>query len=1081
MPDVIEWQPAAAAAPRVDEGPVTGGGPGCVVPAYDPHYYPGPHPYMYPYYAAASALQAAYAATTKNMKCLNDIDRTMNANERWVLLNKETFHEIFDATLDEMTCREFVRRPPPPPLVSTPMKAAFVPSQACVTERRPSGLNVPTNHIPCQTSHDVVISRFNDKVMPSLIDVRGVVGDDDTDDDTEEDESKSEEDDEEVQMGDTEHIEPLDLSTHRRDGIVDTSCREEHRLDPSMDTSPACCSPTWPGMREATHPGMPALTECWQCMESAVREASLAVPPPVCVPGDPSHARRHTPRGSLGSQQHCGSVLSTSTCGSRQQRAGSCSMRVGRSNTDTTVQPAACYHTHGMRKGGGGGRHTMENWVPLSKAKVYDLIDEVMDTNASSSHPQDLRICEDNQWSNGAGPRGRRSTSNTPPRSPTIDRMMAKRSRTLSSQNNNNNTYNYGTVMKVAGSDQSLSPRCASQNDSIVSHGQYPGGQMMGHTPDRRAAPANKTSVKQCWVALNKMVVFDIVDSAISRENTKDGSLSPDEESQPGPQSHRSERPPEGAALSVHGKILPTHLSQQQRQQQQQQQQPCDKNDSCGSHGSPKQPRSHQGAPNEAGSREGSFGTNLMKDVPPILEPVPTMCAYLKEDTAAGRRKRSHSLTAEMESGGYSKKYKDLGVLMHAKTSTPPPNIRDLTCKHVSHSNVQQTDKLVYNSECVKSQSSLLASKPTTSPKHPTTLLNSFAPIDLACRQSPSSPSAIKAAAVSPRGSPNLTHRGRSQPCSPGRQYAGNKDAVTQSASMHHLGQGQRYSIDPATNQKCAAKQENIKGVHAATPLIRSPSSMSENNQCAPGGVTDSANKTSKGLTASDRASARSPHLPARSEVGVLSVTSAQTAGTDDSRDSSRASPRLGWIAVSKAEVHTIVDSVVEKMMLDDISNGHTDNQSVPSFHAGQQISAPSLSNTPSPTSSDDTASASHQRVSSSAEDALMEEDGDQDSDGGDIEHGLVSPGGTDFRKKGPFKWKSTLLERVHEENRNGSPPPTPEPVPSANSSKSNNSSAGSKLSSDHVPSENRDQKSRGHKRQARPQKGNSNSLAKVK
>ena len=269
---------------------------------------------------------------------------------------------------------------------------------------------------------------------------------------------------------------------------------------------------------------------------------------------------------------------------------------------------------------------------------------------------------------------------------------------------------------------------------------------------------------------------------------------------------------------------------------------------------------------------------------------------------------------------------------------------------------------------------------------------------------------------------------GCSAPSSP--QVSHQNSPVVRELSNMYLGDDQGPSIDRAKKEKIAtAKQENMKGVHALTPVIRSSCPMSENNnQCVLGDTKDRGGRSNMqpGGGAGHESSARQTREDTghTTKHGLVPVTSATT-------KDARSSPRLGWVAVSKIDVHNIFDSVVDSMIADDVvtsspvrsdvsdvamAHSPVPSSSASSSSAGRQVS-PATSPLPA-RDADSSPAASPTPPSSAGSNVSGPQSSMPASPQSPRSPGECTDRNSDSRSTKAFKWKSSLLMRVNEENK---------------------------------------------------------------
>ena len=145
-------------------------------------------------------------------------------------------------------------------------------------------------------------------------------------------------------------------------------------------------------------------------------------------------------------------------------------------------------------------------------------------------------------------------------------------------------------------------------------------------------------------------------------------------------------------------------------------------------------------------------------------------------------------------------------------------------------------------------------------------------------------------------------------------------------SSITHLVQSQRTTIDYGRNEILAGSSMKLglhsttSSAHQAPAAIRSRCSVSVNNQCAPNNTRDNngdreirrkRTKVDNSTTANYEPLTSARSTSALDGGNVVSLFSA------NERDA-RSSPRLGWIAVSKIDVHNLFSSVVDSMMAEE-------------------------------------------------------------------------------------------------------------------------------------------------------------------
>ena len=180
--------------------------------------------------------------------------------------------------------------------------------------------------------------------------------------------------------------------------------------------------------------------------------------------------------------------------------------------------------------------------------------------------------------------------------------------------------------------------------------------------------------------------------------------------------------------------------------------------------------------------------------------------------------------------------------------------------------------------------------------------------------------------------------------------------------------------------------------------------------------------------------------------------TQPPTSSTDTTN---RDSPKLGWVAVSKAEVHTIVDSVMSSLLQQEVNEGSDKAALV------RGSSPPPPSPSPSPPVLQQQQPAPHRpwlvdsssqskHTSTSSHESCMDSASSPSSMASPVSS--ASSPSHDTHAKAPFKWKSSLLARAQCQGSPGEPlRESPEPeenapldmsAASSSSSSSNDSSS---------------------------------------
>ncbi len=760
-----------------------------------------------------------------------------------------------------------------------------------------------------------------------------------------------------------------------------------------------------------------------------------------------------------------------------------------------------------------------ENWAALSKATVYDLVEEMVarmdeeqrDSPVSSprSHSsEDNSNNSDNmelQSGSGHGQKVGKDIDNLPSTSASnVSSHSVGRPARYSSPHSEPVIQSYNQSLSPLASPQQTpltsqhsSPKSAGKaqpnHHSSVQH-QYhspsltrPGSRGGDRgLPDHDGSPsgqspAAKPGVKQCWVALNKMVVFDIVETAIRSEakednnnvtyncehnstaprapissstaksqlNDNDRSRSPNEDNMSGdlysgsesdrkrkcdsPISYSSsktkcvDRTPSKSGSSNIESLLCYE--------------PVNINDSCKA---PKRPRSSESAATDpqALAKQPRRKSADMEDA----------LHHQRHDNSAFSRKMS-SKSGQSDQAGFNReslavlRRSDLQVVRYSPSAHGPfGNLLPLTQTTAGHSATLTSSRGHRSNEGGKS-----GARGKQGQARPPS------------RGSPSSKNSSSRS--TPIGSP--VH-----------------DPVHNTSSTH-LGQSQITPIDYGSKDIFAAKQENVRRLHPMNPSIRSQCSLPENNQYALGdtsrnGSPDSSCKKRPFNKDSDRVTSVNTSSGLDSSQ-ALTLSSPVSSG-GDSRDA-RSSPRLGWIAVSKADVHSLFDSVVDSMMAaeDPVPSGPSgsdasssqsgkksqgksagspcsvtssgdvysrNNKDIQNGHEGDSKSRTSpLPATPRPSSRDVTSSSAGSPVGSlhagsptpASRTPTPASPASRSSPSGcplsarspssEIldEHLIVDPGspdsqgdgeGKDGRSNKAFKWKSSLLMRVHEETQ---------------------------------------------------------------
>ncbi len=753
-----------------------------------------------------------------------------------------------------------------------------------------------------------------------------------------------------------------------------------------------------------------------------------------------------------------------------------------------------------------------ENWAALSKAAVYDIVEEMvlkMDEEESSDASRSPSLSAQRSVRKSASAsalgdssgteRSSRPASRQPTEVVAMDDRSSGRSRLARS--------NVSTSKSVMHSfDQSLSPASQFSTSQLNSspeparnhmpHLVKPGSKSGsgkttdGEDPDSsdRTMTTNTAAsaadagdrpehVKQCWVALNKMMVFDIVETAIQAEAKESN------------------------------------------------------NNVCGSD-------SRSGTPDSVSSRNSSNVVVDDDDDDDDDEQVGLRSRKEPEsgDAKSRKRKCDDSSSHASASGKYAKQTArdfPLGlerVSMNESCGVPKrPRSSDCTSGDIINTDISPPKQRRKSAEINRSNSSetyFVGNKKQASDNHPIgksdqgqkraqdkegkeaeSRATPAARISHDHRVLPHSRSVRSVTAGQPVGRAGHTSLGdkasiksRSSPALPDESLSNKRKLASTSTSQHagasrvhdlptssitHLVQSQRTTIDygRTSNEKIlAVKQAGTKklNLHSATPsahqaaaAVRSRSGVPVNNQYVLDDTRDNNGdrEIKRKRSKFDNAALKEPLPIAGSGLDSCSrpVSLCSTDESNESKDA-RSSPRLGWVAVSKADVHNLFNSVVDSMMASDAIDATHDAGSAGDRRPSGAATPPSRSAPPGVSSARTTSpansaasSAGPGTTSSGSSPRCQQVDCESgsnrpnnerggacsppspsdkaaclqrthspsgSSDNLDSEHIIVDPGspgdmlsdaeGKDSRsnRSKTFKWKSNLLMRVHEQSQ---------------------------------------------------------------
>ena len=826
--------------------------------------------------------------------------------------------------------------------------------------------------------------------------------------------------------------------------------------------------------------------------------------PTTNAPNEPSC--HHQPRGATGA-----------TTNTKQARSIDDEIPA-RSSVDTTIEQDVGLTKRKDSKsamtGGSGGMATprmkpraTENWAALSKATVYNLVEEMVlkmdeeeNSEASRSPPTPSRVKKNDNFmsdkdssvsDNGSGnsrPCSRQQMNETPP---STSFGASTPGKTAGRQRYNNNNLTSNSVMQSY--DQSLSPApqlsTSQQSPKSVPAPNLPQLVKPGAKPEENPrAPAEELDtppqadknspehVKQCWVALNKMVVFDIVETAIrseAKENNNNITDSGQDESRSTTPDSVSSRYTARSVDDVGSDSRKAALSgcESQNSSDKSRKRKCD------SYSAP--------ANTSVPSSSVKCVEQTSKDFSFNFERV-----SMNESCAVPKRPRSSDcasgdISTDMVPAKQRRKSAEINRSYSAETYFEGNRQTDnpFTARSWTKEGNDQARKQAKESRSGTSGrewESLPSSRQAHGPPHYKSVTagqsarggqRSDVTGDKKMSKLRGTPSPTNSNDVTKRNVTSLSsqHSGGSSVHDP---------PTNNVSSITHLVQSQRTTIDYGRNEILAAKQAQASstklGLHSTTSpahqapaAIRSRCGVSVNNQYALNDTRDNNGdreiRRKRTKVDSSTTANYEPLTSARSAGGLDGGNVVSLFSTNE-RDA-RSSPRLGWIAVSKIDVHNLFSSVVDSMMAEEeeresyeksrqggkcVDKAPSESPSASPAPPGRRPASPSDSivssigtnstvsspqrqqvdceNRPNRVENEPTGPCSPPSPSSKAS-CIRTQSPSSSSDNLDSEHMIVDPGspgdmfldgeGKDCKSnKKTFKWKSSLLMRVHEESQ---------------------------------------------------------------
>ena len=860
------------------------------------------------------------------------------------------------------------------------------------------------------------------------------------------------------------------------------------------------------------------------CKHSASDERAAGWPdccwqPTSNAPNEPSC--HHRPRGATGA-----------TTNTKQARSIGDEIQVDPSTTscsvDTTREQGSFTRRKSTMTGGSGGMATprmkpraTEKWGALSKATVYDLVEEMVlkmdeeegsDASRSPPPPKVQKSDSSGEKDNSKldSSKGNNTSGSRPQMNESVPSTSSVEIRTVSSSpgksagrprynnNNNNNNNNLTSSKPVMQSyDQSLSPvsQPSASHESpksapalnlpqLVKPGAKPeenscaSTELVGNTSDKRSQERGK----QCWVALNKMVVFDIVDSAILSEakennnNVTDGGHDQSRSTTPDSVSSRSTS---GNLDDVGSDSKKTAVSG------------CDSQDK--SNKSRKRKCDSSSTSNASTPQSsGKYVEETFKDFPLNFERV-----SMNESCAVPERPRSSDCASgdintdilpikqRRKSAEINRSYSAETYFDGNRQTGNPFTDKSFTSKGGNdQSRKQAKERSPARGKEWESQAAGRQTHDRMSPYYKSVTAGQ----SMAGRGGQRSDGAgdrktpRSRGTPSPPGSRNINNK-RKSPTSLSSQHSGGSPvhdlSMNNVSSIMHLVQSQRTTIDYGRNEILAAKQANSTklGLHSSTSpthqapaAIRSRCGVSVNNQYALNDTRDNNGDSEirRKRTKVDSSSTTNNNEPMTSAYRGLDACKAVSLFSANERGDltkdARSSPRLGWIAVSKPDVQKLFNSVVDIMMAADAEEAaspqksresatkpHSGSPSASPAPPGGRSASPSVSPASSLGSNSTGSSPRRQQIDCENGSNRLENEStgpcsppspaykasfirtqspSSSSDNLDSEHMIVDPGspgdmfldgeGKDSKssKHKTFKWKSSLLMRVHEESQ---------------------------------------------------------------
>ena len=824
--------------------------------------------------------------------------------------------------------------------------------------------------------------------------------------------------------------------------------------------------------------------------------------PTTNAPNEPSC--HHQPRGATGA-----------TTNTKQARSIGDEISVdpstSSSSVDTTIEQDGGLtkrkESRSAMTGGSGGMATSrmkpratENWAALSKAIVYNLVEEMVlkmdeeeNSEASRSPPTPNRVKKNDNFmsdkdssvsDNGSGnsrPCSRQQMNETPPSTSTPGKSAGRQ------RYNNNNLTSSNSVMQSY--DQSLSPvpQLSTSQQSpksvpapnlpqLVKPGAKPGENPRApaeelDTPPPQPDKNSPEHVKQCWVALNKMVVFDIVETAIrseAKENNNNITDSGQDESRSTTPDSVSSRNTARSVDDVGSDSRKAALGgcESQNNSDKSRKRKCD----------PYSASANASVP----SSSAKYVEQTSKDFSFNFERV-----SMNESCAVPKRPRSSDcasgdISTDMVPAKQRRKSAEINRSYSAETYFEGNRQTDspFTARSWTKEGNDQARKQTKESGSGTS-SRERASQPSSRQAHgPPYYKSVTAGQSTRGGQRPDGTGDKKMSKL--RRTPSPTNRNditKRKVTSLSSHHSGGSPVhdlpANNVSSITHLVQSQRTTIDYGRNEILAASSMKL-GLHSTTSpahqapaAIRSRCSVSVNNQCALNDTRDNNGdreiRRKRTKVDSSTTANYGPLTSARS-TGALDGGNVVSLFSANERDA-RSSPRLGWIAVSKIDVHNLFNSVVDSMMAEEeeresteksrrggkcVDKAPSESPSASPAPPGGRPRSPSDSivsslgtnstgsspqrqqvdceNRPNRVENEPTGPCSPPSPSSKAS-CVRTQSPSSSSDNLDSEHMILDPGspgdmfldgeGKDCKSnKKTFKWKSSLLMRVHEESQ---------------------------------------------------------------